>query len=114
MKNRWLLVVGALVILVVAVGARYWFGGEQALYPPIYTADGYVGTDQASFQVGDVTYGFQSSVDWTDQTGAQHPGGWPACLPRVSEVKAVRFAANVLWHDSWGTAQVTWVDCRNP
>ena len=85
---------------------------RRALHLPIYTADGYVGADQASFQVGDMWYGFESSVEWTDSTGAEHDGGWPECLPKLQEVRGVRFSGAVLWHDTSGIARVVWVDCR--
>lgn len=109
-------VVAIVVLLAVAVafGAGYWIGGQRALHLPTYTADGYVGADQASFQVGDTWYGFESSVAWTDRTGAVHDGGWPECLPKLREVKGVRFSGAVLWHGDSGTARVVWVDCGNP
>ena len=107
--RRWAV---ALLAIVVVFGAGYWIGGQQALHLPIYTADGYVGADQASFLVGDTTYGFESSVAWTDTAGSEHPDGWPDCLPKLHEVKHVRFSGAVLWHGSSGEARVTWVDCQ--
>jgi len=104
-----------LLALAVAFGAGYWIGGERALHLPTYTADGYVGADQASFLYRGVTYGFESSVAWTDRTGAVHDTGWPDCLSKLKEVKGVRFSGAVLWQgDSTGIARVVWVDCRNP
>jgi len=101
------------VTLALVFGAGHWIGGQQALHPPIYTADGYVGADQASFLVGDTWYGFESSVAWTDEAGAEHLGGWPDCLPKLKEVKHVRFSAAVLWHGTTGIGRVVWVDCKN-
>jgi hypothetical protein len=112
MRMTWPLGAVVLLAVVVAFGAGYWTGGERAMHLPIYTADGYVGADQASFQVGDVTYGFESSVAWTDQAGAEHDSGWPECLPKLQEVKGVRFSAAVLWHETSGIARVVWVDCQ--
>ena len=108
--QRW---AASLLLLGLVFGAGYWIGGQQALHLPIYTADGYVGADQASFLVGDTTYGFESSVAWTDAAGSDHPNGWPDCLPKLHEVKQVRFSGAVLWHGSSGEAHVTWVDCQN-
>lgn len=113
MQKGWLLGVAALLVVVVVFGAGYWIGGERAMHLPIHTADGYVGADQASFQDGGVTYGFESSVAWTDRTGAVHDVGWPECLPKLQEVKGVRFAAAVLWYGNSGVARVVWVDCQN-
>ena len=104
----------ALLALAVAFGAGYWIGGARAMHLPTYTADGYVGADQASFHVGNAWYGFESSVAWTDRTGAVHDSGWPDCLPKLQEVKGVRFSGAVLWQgDGLGVARVVWVDCRN-
>jgi hypothetical protein len=112
MRMRWSFGAAVILALVVAFAAGSWIGGERALHLPIYTADGYVGADQASFLVGDMTYGFESSVAWTDSTGAEHEGGWPDCLPKLHEVKGVRFSGAVLWHETSGIARVVWVDCR--
>lgn len=78
----------------------------------IYTANGQVGEDVASFQVGDTTYGFRDSVAWTDRGGAEHGGGWPDCLPRLQSVEGVRLGVAVIWHETTGNGQVLWIDCR--
>jgi hypothetical protein len=113
MVRAWQRVAVAVVVLALVFGAGYWIGAQRALHLPIYTADGYVGAGQASFLVGDTTYGFEGSVAWTDDAGSEHANGWPACLPQLTEVKHVRFAGAVLWHGSTGEARVTWVDCQN-
>jgi hypothetical protein len=112
-KQRSLSAVVAVVIAVAAFGAGYVIGGDNAAHPPVYTADGYVGADQASFQVGDTTYGFESSVSWTDSAGSFHDGGWPECLPKLQEVAGVRFAAATLWVGQVGASEVVWVDCQS-
>jgi hypothetical protein len=104
---------GVLLIAVVAFAAGYWVGSDRATHLPIYTADGYVGANQASFQVGDTWYGFESTVSWTDSGGTFHDDGWPECLPQLQEVKGVRIAAAVLWVDGIGVSRVVWVDCQN-
>jgi hypothetical protein len=111
--TNWQRVVIALLALAVVFAAGYWLGGERALHLPIYTGDGYVGANQASFPVGDTTYGFESSVAWTDKTGAEHDSGWPECLPQLHDVKGVRFSGAILWHGDSGIARVVWVDCQD-
>ena len=98
------------IVLSFAVGYSVRNAGRQDL--TIYTASGYVGADQASFTVGDTTFGFESSVPWTDQAGSEHPDGWPACLPKLQAVSGVRFGGAVVWHGDSGEARVLWVDCR--
>jgi len=72
-----------------------------------------VGADQASFQVGDTWYGFESSVSWTDSAGSFHDSGRPECLPMLQEVTRVRFAATTTWVGQVGVAHVVWVDCQS-
>lgn len=107
-----LMVAGAVLIAAGAFGAGYGLARGGAEQVPIYTADGHVGADQASFTVGDTTYGFESSVAWRDSTGAEHPGGWPSCLPKLQTVTDVRFAGADLRYGSSGSALVVWVDCQ--
>ncbi len=102
----------AVLAVLLAFGAGYWIGDRGATRLQTYTADGYVGADQASFQVGDTTYGFESSVAWRDQTGSEHQAGWPQCLSKLQPVEDVRFAAGVLWYGDSGIARVVWVDCE--
>jgi hypothetical protein len=102
----------ALLIAVAAFGAGYWIGGDRLGHAPVYTGDGYVGADQASLQVGDTWYGFESSVSWTDSAGSFHDSGWPDCLPKLQAVTGVRFAALTTWVAQVGIAQVVWVDCQ--
>ena len=102
----------AVLVVAAAFGAGCRIGGDRALHLPIYTADCHTGADVASCQVGDWWYGFRSTVDWTDSTGSLHDQGWPDCLPRMSEVKAVRIAAAVLWVGGSGISPVVWVDCQ--
>ncbi len=107
---------GALVVVLLAVaafGAGYRVGGDNAAHPPVYVADGYVGADQASFQVGDTSYAFASSVSWTDDAGSFHDSGWPACLAKLQAVSGVRFAAATTWVGAIGLAHVVWVDCQD-
>lgn len=111
-RSRPFLVAVALLALGLAFAAGYLV--RDASHPglTIYTGSGYVGADQASFQVGDTWYGFESSVAWTDRAGAEHANGWPACLPRLQSVQNVRFGGAVIWHGTTGEALVLWVDCR--
>lgn len=105
----------ALLFVLVGVGtfgAGIWVGDYRATHPQIYVADGYVGENVASFEVGDTTYGFRSSVNWTDSQGAFHDGGWPDCLPKTQQVQGVHLAVTTLWTGEVGQAQVVWVDCR--
>jgi hypothetical protein len=112
MGMGWRLGLAVLLAVAVAFGIGYLVGADRATHLSIYTADGYVGADQASFMVGDVTYGFRSTVAWTDQAGVQYDHGWPACLPKLQQVTGVRFAAAVLWHGDSGLGTITWVDCQ--
>jgi hypothetical protein len=111
-RSRALIVVAAVLALCLSFALGYAIrdGGHVGL--TIYTANGQVGADVASFRVGATTYGFRTSVAWTDQTGAEHPDGWPDCLPRLQSVQGVRFGGAVVWHDDTGYAEVLWVDCR--
>lgn len=103
------------VAAVIALALAFGLGSVRAtehLGLTIYEGNGYVGADVASFQVGDTWYAFRSTVAWTDTAGAEHPGGWPACLPRLQSVEGVRFGGAVVWHGDSGEALVLWVDCR--
>ena len=99
--------------LVLAFVLGYVARGAMRTELTIYQGDGYVGDDVASFTVGDTTFGFRSSVAWTDRNGTEHPSGWPECLPRLQSVQSVRFGGTVAWHGSSGEAVVLWVDCRD-
>ena len=105
-----------MVVAVLAIGLSFAVGyfvrNSQPIELSIYTADGYVGADVATFQVGDTSYGFRGSVAWTDRAGAEHPDGWPDCLPKLQSVEAIRIGTAVIWHGTSGSAQVLWVDCR--
>jgi hypothetical protein len=110
-SRPWTIVaVGAAVAVAFTLG--YATRASEHLGLTIYQANGYVGAEVASFEVGDTTYGFRSSVPWTDRAGSEHPGGWPDCLPRLHAVEGVRFGGAVVWHGSSGEALVLWVDCR--
>jgi hypothetical protein len=115
MTTRWqpLVVLVVAVAVVAAFGAGYIVAGANGAHPLVYTAGGQVGEDQASFQVGDTTYGFEDSVAWTDSTGSFHDGGWPDCLPKLQAVTGIRFAATTLWVGNVGVAKVLWVDCAS-
>ena len=110
-KHRITAGLAALLVAVAVFGAGYLAGGTAATHPTVYVGDGYVGADQATFQVGDTSYGFNSSVSWTDSAGSFHDRGWPACLPKVHEVKGVHFAGAVIWAGGVGLSSVVWVDC---
>jgi hypothetical protein len=112
-RQRSLGALGAVLIVIAAFGAGYRIGGDSATHPPVYTADGHVGADQASFQVGGTTYGFVSSVSWTDSAGSFHDSGWPGCLPKLQLVTGVRFAAATVWVGQAGVSPVLWVDCQS-
>ena len=103
----------AVVVGVAAFGVGYWIRGDGELHPPIYTADCHTTSDAASCTVGNTTYGFRSDVLWTDNTGSSHEDGWPECLPHFQTVKAVRFAASVVWIGTSGSSVVLWVDWQN-
>ena len=112
-KQRTLAVLAIVFVTLTAFGVGYAVGGNNATHPPVFVADGHVGADQASFQVGDTWYGFDSSVSWTDSAGSFHDSGWPECLPMLQEVTRVRFAATTTWVGQVGVAHVVWVDCQN-
>jgi hypothetical protein len=97
---------------VVAFGAGYLVGTGREIRLPIYTGNGMTGADQASLQVGDTWYAFETTVRWTDKDDVDHTEGWPECLPKLQEVKNVRFAGAILWAEGRGMAQIVWVDCR--
>jgi hypothetical protein len=109
--RTWALV--GLLIAVVAFGVGFGIGGYAGTHPPVYTGNGYVGGDVATFEVGDTSYGFRSSVSWTDSAGSFHDGGWPECLTKLHAATAVRFAGTTLWAGEVGSAQVVWVDCQS-
>jgi hypothetical protein len=110
--SRALIVVAAVLALGLSFALGYVVRNSQPIGLTVYTASGQVGADGASFQVGDTTYGFESSVAWTDAAGAEHESGWPDCLPKLQSVQGVRFGGAVVWHGDQGLAQVLWVDCR--
>jgi hypothetical protein len=106
-------VVVAAIALIAAFGVGYFVAGVNGAHPPVYTGGGQVGDSQASFQVGDTTYGFEDSVAWTDRSGSFHDGGWPDCLPKLQSVTGIRFAATTLWLGNVGVAKIVWVDCQS-
>lgn len=102
----------AIAIAVVAFVSGVGLGasGAAGLRPALMTADGYVGTQTATFSVGDTSYGLRASVPWRDAAGSEHDGGWPICLA-PGQVSAVRFRGAVVWSGDSGQAEVLWVDC---
>jgi hypothetical protein len=110
--SRGSIVVAAMIALILAAAVGYFVGSSQRTELTYYTASGQVGADVASFEVSDTTFGFRTSVAWTDRAGVEHPHGWPECLPRLQSVTGVRFGGAVIWHGNTGYAQVLWVDCR--
>jgi NO-binding membrane sensor protein with MHYT domain len=100
------------LIAVAAFGAGVWIGRDSGTHPAVYTGDGYVGADVATFQVGDTGYGFRSSVSWMDSAGSFHASGWPDCLVKLQAATGVRFAGATLWFGQVGISQVVWVDCQ--
>ena len=111
-KQRMVTVVAAAVLMIAVFGGGYAAGEKSATHPDVLTGAGYVGADEASFQVGDTWFGFRSSVSWTDQAGSWHDYGWPACLPKLQTVSDVRFVGTTVWAGGIGSTQVVWVDCR--
>jgi hypothetical protein len=111
-RSTVLIAAAAVLIAAGAFGAGYGLARDGPARVPIYTAGGYVGVDQASFQVGDTTYGFEGSVAWRDPTGTEHDGGWPSCLPKLQTVQGIRFAGADLRYDAFGNALVVWIDCQ--
>ena len=103
---------GALIVAGAAFGLGARVGADAATHPAVLVGDGYVGADEASFQVGDTVYGFRSAVNWTDSAGSFHDQGWPDCLPKLQAVRGVRFVAQTVWLGTVGTTDVVWVDCR--
>lgn len=105
-------------IVVVSFGAGFWTGSGSSKGYAIYTGDCYAGATGASCTIGDMTYGVASVVAWTDANGvgrggADDPGEWPTCMPRLQETKSVRFAGAMLpVGDSGQAATIVWVDCR--
>ena len=111
-RSAWLAAAAAALAMVVVFAAGFLVGKQGPVQLPILTGSGYVGGDQATLQVGDVFYGFESSVAWRDAGGSEHQGGWPACLPKLQSVQDVRFAgADFRWGDT-GIARVVWIDCQ--
>src|SRR5664280_445512 len=94
MSRKWWAALVVAVVVASAFGAGYKVGSDDSMHEAIYTADCYTGAATvASCQVGDVTYGFRSAVNWTDSGDVGHSDSWPDCLPPLQEVKGVRFAA---------------------
>ena len=113
MGGRSLVALVAVLIVAAAFGAGYWIRGNGGLHPSIYTADCSTGETGGSCQVGNTTYGFESSPRWTDSGGVLHDSGWPVCLPQMSSVKGLQIAADWLYVGNGGEARVFWVDCQN-
>ena len=111
-KQRTLTLVAGLLVIVAVFGSGYAAGQYGATHPKVSVGDGYVGADVATFTVGDTSYGFRSSVSWTDQAGSWHDSGWPACLPKLQTVTGVHFVGETVWAGNVGQAQVVWVDCQ--
>lgn len=99
-------------VAVLAFAAGYLLRGAGPVDLTIYTGDGYVGDEQASLTAGDMTFGFETSVPWRDEAGAQHDRGWPSCLPMRQTVTDVRFGGAVVQHEGVSEARVLWVDCK--
>jgi hypothetical protein len=112
MRKRVVPAAAALAVAVVVFLAGIALGapGAAGLRPALMTADGTVGQQVATFEVGDTFYGFRASVPWRDAAGSEHDGGWPACLA-PGEVTRVSFRGAVVWSGSVGQAEVLWVDC---
>jgi hypothetical protein len=111
-KARTIGLAAGLLIGLFGLGIGFLVGGSASSRPPVLIGSGYVGSDQATFQVGDEFYGFQGSVAWTDRAGAFHPDGWPDCLPRLQGFTNIRFAATTEWFGDVGASSVSWVDCQ--
>ncbi len=112
LRQRTFAVVGGMLLVIAVSVGGYAAGEYNATHPSVLIGDGYVGADQATLQAGDASYGFRSSVRWTDETGSQHDSGWPTCLPRLQAVTGVRFVGATVWAGNIGQAQVVWVDCQ--
>lgn len=109
-RSSWLWVLVA-VLLAATVG--YLAGRSQGQQVQVLRGTAQVGDHVASIQVGDWAYGVSDSVAWYDAAGSWHEGGWPECLPQVTEVAAVRFAATTVTRPDGSTFRpVAYVDCR--
>ena len=111
-RRRILAIVGGLVLVVSGFAVGWTARDAAAVGAPVFVGSGRTGDEVATFFVGDAAYGFRSSVSWTDASGSFHEGGWPDCLPHLTDVPHVRFAGMTIWAGGIGTDQVVWVDCR--
>lgn len=73
-----------------------------------------VGDREASVAVAGWVYGIQgSNIQWVDQQGETHYGGWPACLRGPGRTVPIRFGEMPVTTPGGGSwRQVVWVDCR--
>jgi hypothetical protein len=112
MATKVFAAVAAILIAVAAFSVGYRVGGNGEFRPTVYIGDGSSGADVATLQAGGTSYGFRTTVAWTDASGSYHSDGWPDCLPRQAQLTGVRFAGAMVMVESGGEARVLWVDCR--
>jgi hypothetical protein len=113
MSRKWWAALVVAVVAACAFGAGYKIGSDNSIHVGYYTGDCSTGEAVATCMVGDTAYGFRWAANWTDGGNASHSDSWPDCLPKVQEVKGVRFAGAWLpTGDGASAATVVWVDCR--
>jgi hypothetical protein len=72
----------------------------------------FVGDNQMSALVDNVTYGVSGEVAWVDAAGSWHPQGWPECAPARSQSR-ITFGGTVVYGPTGlGDYRMLWVDCR--
>jgi hypothetical protein len=78
--------------------------------PRTLIGGGYIIEGGGQLWVRGTGYILQPSVAWRDAEGAEHAGGWPACLTQ-GDRQGVRFRGSVDSAQAGGKAWVLWVDC---
>lgn len=104
---RW----AAVIVVALAVG---FFIGTWRAGATIQTgrADS-TGNGGGSITTDGWTYGFSSDVAWIDSGNRWHEGGLPDCLPPLSSVEGIRFAAVEVTVEGSTWRPVVWIDCRS-
>jgi hypothetical protein len=101
------------VLLALVLGAGYLIGTWKA-GPSVHTgradsmADG-----GGTILTADWDYGFARDVEWVGADGTWHDSGPPDCLPPMSSVEGLRFAATEVTVDGVTWRPVVWIDCRS-
>lgn len=106
-RVRWVAVVAVALVVGFLVGT--WRTGVT-----IQTGRAQInGEGRGSIVTNGWTYGFGSDVAWTDDLGAWHESGSPACLPPLSSKDGVKFASIEVTVNGTTWRPVVWVDCSS-